>query len=133
MILGVQGIKQIWTSCPLVHDMRGNQCLWKAVWLASPQGRCISCLDHLIPLCGVAVTVAVLQTREPKNKQVRSFPKVTLTVSDRVGKRAQHIPRTVASALGSTAHGHTGFLVYYMGYWLYAVQPCIGHPMHGCF
>lgn len=55
-----------------------------------------------------SVTVAVLQIREVKNEQVRSFPKVTLTANEEVGERAQHILRAVISALGSTAHGRKG-------------------------
>lgn len=51
------------------------------------------------------VTVAVLQIKELKNKQVTSFPKVTLTASEEVGEKAQHILRAVISALGGTAHG----------------------------
>lgn len=68
------------------------------------------------------VTVAVLQIRELKNKQVTSFPKVTLTASEEVGEKAQHILRAVVSALGGTAHGRKdagarGILVYCVGYW----------------
>lgn len=77
-----------------------------------------------------SVTVAVLQIRELKNKQIRSFPKVTLTANEEVGERAQHILRAVISALGGTAHGckgvgaqglkgseARGVLVYCVGYW----------------
>lgn len=109
MILGVQGIKQIWTSCPFVHNMRGNQCLWKAVWLVSPQGLCISCLDCLFSHVVWPVIVAVLQTRELKNKHVRSFPKVTLTVSQWLGwKKSPAYPKNCHFSTGQCcawAHG----------------------------
>lgn len=86
------------------------------------------------------VTVAVLQIRELKNKQVTSFPKVTLTASEEVGERAQHILRAVISALGTRAQGHGASLsvVWVIGFflagWLYVCTViCIRHPMHGCF
>lgn len=86
------------------------------------------------------VTVAVLQIRELKNKQVTSFPKVTLTASEEVGERAQHILRAVISALGGRAQGHGASLsiVWVIGFflagWLYVCTViCIRYPMHGCF
>lgn len=44
-----------------------------------------------------SVTVAILQIRELENKQVRSFPKVTLTANEEVGERVPHILKAVST------------------------------------